>query len=61
MTIRYFDCQGRQLSYEELRALNITTPVMEHIVATVVQRANTRLESESVSNLDKRVDGINLV
>lgn len=61
MTIRYFDCQGRQLSYEELRKLNITTPIMEHIVATVAQRINAGSETESVSSLDKQVDGAKLV
>lgn len=61
MTIRYFDCQGRQLSYEELRKLNITTPIMEHIVATVAQRINAGSEAESVSNSDKQVDGAKLV
>lgn len=57
MTIRYFDCQGRQLSYEELRRLNITTPIMEHIVATVAQRIGAVAAVESVSSLDKQVDG----
>lgn len=57
MTIRYFDCQGRQLSHEELQAMNITTPVMEHIVATVAQRANAGLKLESVASLSKQVDG----
>lgn len=57
MTIRYFDCQGRQLSHEELRTMNITTPVMEHIVATVAQRANAGLDMESVASLGKQVDG----
>lgn len=57
MTIRYFDCQGRQLSREELQAMNITTPVMEHIVATVAQRANAGLKLESVASLGEQVDG----
>lgn len=61
MTIRYFDCQGRQLTFEELRKLNLTTPIMEHVVASVIQRTNKEPELESVSNLDKQVDGINLM
>lgn len=59
MTIRYFDSQGRQITYEELCTMNITTPIMEHIVASVVQRVSG--EPESVSTLDKQVDSGKLV
>lgn len=38
MTFRYFDAQGRQLSPGELAALDIVTPVMEHIFADMVRR-----------------------
>lgn len=61
MTIRYFDCQGRQLSFEELRTLNISTPIMEHVVASVIKRAKNKPKMESVPSLDKQVDDINFI
>lgn len=45
MTFRYYDCDGRQLTFEQLKELNISTPVMEHIFASVVNR----MQSENVS------------
>ncbi len=56
MTVRYFDSQGRQLSYEELRSLNISTPVMEHIIASVIQRSKPDLGVETVSSYEGQID-----
>lgn len=50
MTFRYYDCDGHQLTPEQLRELNISTPVMEHVFASVLKRVqgeNDLLRSSS--------------
>jgi len=42
MLFRYFDSSGKRLTYEQLRSLHITTPVMEHVFATVESRRALR-------------------
>lgn len=39
MVFRCFDPQGRPLSWDQLRRLRAVTPVMEHVFATVAERA----------------------
>ena len=38
MNFRYFDATGKQLTNEQLKNMNIVTPAMEHIFATVTYR-----------------------
>lgn len=38
MIFRYFDAAGKQLTNEQLKTMNIVTPAMEHIFATVSDR-----------------------
>ena len=38
MNFRYFDVNGKQLTDEQLKTMNIVTPAMEHIFATVAER-----------------------
>ncbi len=38
LNFRYFDAHGNQLTSEQLKIMQITTPAMEHIFATVVER-----------------------
>jgi hypothetical protein len=38
MNFRYFDAAGNQLTIEQLKAMCIVTPTIEHIFATVVER-----------------------
>lgn len=61
MMLRYFDSQGRQLTFEELRSMNISTPVMEHIVATVIQRVTGNDREESVASQGQQIDNKKLV
>lgn len=61
MTVRYFDSQGRQLSYEELQSLNISTPVMEHIIASVLERSKPDFGVETVSSCEGQIDEMTLV
>lgn len=39
LTFRYFDTTGNQLTAEQLKSMRIATPAMEHILATVKERA----------------------
>ena len=39
MNFRFFDANGRLLTNEELKAMRIVTPAMEHVFATVLDRA----------------------
>lgn len=61
MTLRYFDSQGRQLTYEQLRSMNISTPVMEHIMATVIQRVTGNDGEESIAIQGTQVDNTKFV
>lgn len=38
MVFRYFDTEGRQLTFEQLCSMRISTPVMDHVFATVLER-----------------------
>ena len=38
MIFRYFDAEGRQLTAEQLSTMNVLTPAMDHIFATVLER-----------------------
>lgn len=38
MNFRYFDAAGRQLTPEQLRSLDLLTPAMDHVFATVAER-----------------------
>lgn len=38
MRFRYFDAEGREMTFEQLRTMNISTPAIEHIFASVVDR-----------------------
>ena len=38
LIVRVYDCSGTCLGPEELKRMEITTPVMEHIFATVADR-----------------------
>lgn len=45
MIFRYFDAAGNQLTAEQLKSMCIATPVMEHILATVKERAEKNWKS----------------
>lgn len=38
MRFRYFDAEDREMTLEQLRSMNISTPAIEHIFASVVDR-----------------------
>ena len=38
LNFRYFDATGKQVTNEQLKNMNIVTPAMEHIFATVTDR-----------------------
>lgn len=38
MIFRYFDAEGRQLTAEQLNSMNVLTPAMDHVFATVLER-----------------------
>lgn len=38
MNFRYFDANGNQITNDQLKTMQVTTPAMEHIFATVVNR-----------------------
>ena len=38
MVFRYFDTEGKQLTFEQLRLMQISTPAMDHVFATVLER-----------------------
>ena len=49
MIFRYFDVKGKQLTVEQLCSLQVSTPVMNHIFATVLKRMeNTGKDSGSI-------------
>lgn len=39
MNFRYFDAEGRPLTWDQLREMRVVTPAMEHVFATVEERA----------------------
>lgn len=56
MNFRYFDANGRQLTSEQLNAMRIMTPAMEHVFATVLDRVGKlRNQADDLeNNLPKR-------
>lgn len=38
MEFRCFDLNGNQITLEDLRQIQFTTPAMEHVIATVRER-----------------------
>ncbi len=50
MTFRYYDCEGHQLTSEQLRELNISTPVMEHVFASVLKRVQEEIDMPASSS-----------
>ncbi len=50
MTFRYYDCEGHQLTPEQLRELNISTPVMEHVFASVLKRVQEEIDMPASSS-----------
>ena len=38
MQFRYFDADGRQVTPKELRTMQVTTPAIEHIFASLIER-----------------------
>lgn len=38
LNFRYFDANGNQITNDQLKTMQVTTPAMEHIFATVVNR-----------------------
>lgn len=47
MKFRYFDPAGRQITLEQLRSMQVITPAMDHVFATVLERLekNERFEA----------------
>lgn len=42
MEFRYFDASGRQLTVEQLCSMQVLTPAMNHVFATVLERMEKR-------------------
>lgn len=38
MTFEFYDVQGKELSWRTIKTANVTTPVIEHVYATVRER-----------------------
>ena len=38
MKFRYFDVEGRQITLEQLYSMRVSTPAMDHVFATVLER-----------------------
>ena len=38
MMFRYFDTEGKQLTFEQLCSMRVSTPAMNHVFATVLER-----------------------
>ena len=55
MNFRYFDVTGKQLTNEQLKTMNIVTPAMEHIFATVVERVGKAwMKSDKLENSEQK-------
>lgn len=55
VNFRYFDATGKQLTREQLKTMNIVTPAMEHIFATVAERAGkSRMPSNELEKPEQR-------
>ena len=55
VNFRYFDATGKQLTNEQLKAMNIVTPAMEHVFATVADRIEeSRRQSDGVENSEPK-------
>lgn len=52
---RYFDATGKQLTNEQLKTMNIVTPAMEHIFATVADRVGkVWMKSDKLENSEQK-------
>ena len=55
MNFRYFDVTGKQLTNEQLKTMNIVTPAMEHIFATVADRVGKAwMKSDKLENSEQK-------
>lgn len=48
MIFRYFDVKGKQLTIEQLYSMQVSTPVMNHVFATVLERVGNSGKEGSV-------------
>lgn len=46
MIFRYFDTEGKQLTFEQLCSMQISTPAMDHIFSTVLERVESSGKKE---------------
>ena len=46
MKFRYFDVEGRQITLEQLCAMRVSTPAMDHVFATVLERVEKSGKSD---------------
>lgn len=53
LDFRYFDASGKQLTIDELRAMELVTPAMEHIFVTVLERLE-KVEPYSLEKVGPR-------
>ena len=52
MRFRYFDQAGNQIAPEQLRAMGVTTPAMDHVFAAVLSRLEkTERSGEAVEKI----------
>lgn len=55
LNFRYFDVTGKQLTNEQLKTMNIVTPAMEHIFATVADRVGKAwMKSDKLENSEQK-------
>ena len=51
MNFRYFDAGGQQITSEQLHSMGITTPAIEHIFASVLERMEkSEKQSKEIEN-----------
>ena len=53
MQFRYFDPEGREMTFEQLRMLRVSTPAMEHMIAAVAERLGKT--GKQTEEIEKRV------
>lgn len=52
MRFRYFDPAGNQIAPEQLRAMRVSTPAMDHVFATVLERLEiTERSGEAIEKI----------
>ncbi len=55
MNFRYFDINGQQITSEQMLSMQIMTPSMEHVLASVMERVlETRRQWNPVENFSLR-------